>query len=81
MGTENVGQLLYSLVRMTRSWRLLEVGLGFTTPFLAQALKDAAQDFSDDIESFRNPKGKSLRLSELSLEYYRQSFGRHASRH
>ena len=74
MGTENVGQFLYSLVRMTRSWRLLEVGLGYTTPFLAQALKDAAQDFQDDIEIFKNPKGQVLRLSELSLEYYRQSF-------
>lgn len=75
MGTENVGEFLYSLVRMTRSWRLLEVGLGYTTPFLAQALKDAAQDFQDDIEKFKNPRGNALRLNELSLEYYRRSFG------
>ena len=29
-GTEEVGPLLYSLVRMTRPRRVLEVGLGFT---------------------------------------------------
>lgn len=74
MGTENVGPMLYTLVRMTRSWRLMEVGLGYTTPFLAQALKDTAQDFASDIDAMRNPAENRLRLSELSPNYYQQSY-------
>ncbi|MBK8975760.1 MAG: class I SAM-dependent methyltransferase [Planctomycetes bacterium] len=40
MGTENVAPLLYSLVRMLKPRSCLEVGLGYTTPFLARALCD-----------------------------------------
>lgn len=74
MGTENVGPMLYTLVRMTRSWRLMEVGLGYTTPFLAKALKDTAQEFASDIEAMRSPGENRLRLSELSPGYYQQSY-------
>jgi hypothetical protein len=74
MGTENVGPLLYTLARMTRSWRVMEVGLGYTTPFLAQALKDTAQDFASDIQAMRNPKDNRLRLGELMPEYYQQNY-------
>ncbi len=35
MGTEHVAPLLYTLARMTRPRSVLEVGLGYTTPFLA----------------------------------------------
>lgn len=47
-GTENVGPLLYALVRMTRPERLLEVGLGYTTPFILQALKDNLDEDAAD---------------------------------
>lgn len=40
MGTEEVGPLLYHLLRMTRPRRVLEVGMGFTTPFIAQAMAE-----------------------------------------
>lgn len=40
MGVENAGPLLYSLVRFTKSRRVVEVGAGYTTLFLLQALKD-----------------------------------------
>lgn len=40
MGVENAGPLLYSLVRFTKSRRIVEVGAGYTTLFLLQALKD-----------------------------------------
>lgn len=40
MGVENAGQLLYSLVRFTKSRKIVEVGAGYTTLFLLQALKD-----------------------------------------
>ena len=75
MGTENIGPLLYSLVRMTRSWRILEVGLGYTTPFLAQALLDTAREFEADTEILSNPDGNAARLGVLSTDYYLQSYG------
>jgi predicted O-methyltransferase YrrM len=44
MGTELMGPLLYSLIRSTRPVRLLEVGMGYTTPFILAALADNAAD-------------------------------------
>ena len=41
MGTENVGPFLASLIQMIRPERVLEVGMGYTTPFLAGALAQA----------------------------------------
>ncbi len=39
-GTENVGPLLYSLMRMVRPRGVLEVGAGYTTLCMLQALRD-----------------------------------------
>jgi predicted O-methyltransferase YrrM len=41
MGTEAVAPFLASLIRMTRPRRVLEVGMGYTTAFLAAALAEA----------------------------------------
>ena len=49
MGTEQAGLLLYSLIRMTRPRNVLEVGMGYTTPFLAMALHDNALETKADI--------------------------------
>ena len=40
MGVENAGPLLYSLVRFTKLRKIVEIGAGYTTLFLLQALKD-----------------------------------------
>jgi len=40
MGSETVAPLLYFLVRFTRPRKVLEVGTGYTTPFIARALAD-----------------------------------------
>ena len=45
MGTENVAPLLYSLARTTRARRILEIGAGYSTPFLLRALLDNLDDF------------------------------------
>jgi predicted O-methyltransferase YrrM len=45
MGSESVAPLLYTLVRFTRPRRVLEVGSGYTTAFIARALADNAADF------------------------------------
>lgn len=41
MGTENVGPFLASLMQLLRPERVLEVGMGYTTPFLAGSLAHA----------------------------------------
>jgi predicted O-methyltransferase YrrM len=43
MGTEVVAPLLANLVALTRPARVLEVGMGYTTPFLAAALADTSR--------------------------------------
>lgn len=52
MGTENAAWFLYSLARMLRPRRLLEIGLGYTTPFLLQALADNVGEADDDKSHF-----------------------------
>ena len=72
MGTENVAPFLYSLIRMTRSWRLMEVGLGYTTPFMAKALMDMAAEFEVDRKLLTTP-GRDERKGVLSVDYYRRN--------
>lgn len=50
MGTEHVAPLLYSLAGLLRPSSVLEVGGGYTTLFLAQALADAAAEAAQDAE-------------------------------
>jgi len=38
-GTENVGPFLQSLMALSRPTRILEVGIGYTTPFLVEGLE------------------------------------------
>ena len=47
MGTESVGPLLRSLVRMVRPNRILEIGAGYTTPFLLEGLEKNEGLFDD----------------------------------
>ena len=48
-GTENVGPLLRSLVRMVRPNRILEIGGGYTTPFLLEGLEKNEELFEDEV--------------------------------
>jgi len=47
MGTENVGPFLRTLVQMTRPQRILEIGAGYTTPFILDGLKANEEMFND----------------------------------
>lgn len=58
MGTEQMAPLLYSLVRFLRPQRILEIGLGYTTPFLIKGLEHNEQiqiDGNADMEYFEKP--------------------------
>lgn len=70
MGTEHVAPLLYSLIRMTRPRRLLEVGLGYTTPFMAQALRDNIEEFGADGHILHTPGENDERRLVLAADYY-----------
>jgi predicted O-methyltransferase YrrM len=50
MGAENLGPMLYNLVRFTKPARILEVGAGYTSAFLLQALRDNAVE----LETYRD---------------------------
>ena len=47
-GTELMAPLIYSLVRSTRPTHVVELGCGYTTLWLAQALRDAAKDAGEE---------------------------------
>jgi hypothetical protein len=74
MGTEHVAPLLYSLIRMTRPRTVLEVGLGHTTPFIAQALKDNVDEFESDRRLFEKPIENDERRLLLAPEHYQSDY-------
>lgn len=65
MGTEVMGPLLYQLVRFSRPRTVLEVGMGFTSPFLAQALAD---NHSDNLAELQSLASKTERLLERTAQ-------------
>jgi len=70
MGTEHVAPWLYSLVRLTRPRRVLEVGLGYTTPFLARALADTMAEVAADRATLAEPEPDDQRANLLSADWY-----------
>jgi hypothetical protein len=72
MGTENVGPLLRALVQMLRPNRVLEVGAGYTTPFLLEGLVNNKRIFHDnnlDLEYIAGHKyePKLVVIDDMSL--------------
>jgi hypothetical protein len=53
-GTELMGPLLHSLIRTTRPENVLEVGMGYTTPFILEALTRNHADFLVELEQLKN---------------------------
>ena len=70
MGTEQMAPLLYSLVRFVRPQNILEIGLGYTTPWLAKGLEDNEEihiDGNADMEYFGKPyKPKLICIDDMS---------------
>lgn len=66
MGTENMAPLLHSLISFSRPRHLLEVGAGYTTPFMAQALRDVMQSWQQEKQALGDPK--------LVEEYYAEGY-------
>jgi predicted O-methyltransferase YrrM len=64
MGTETVARMLETLVRFTRPARVLEVGMGYTTPFLAATLADLRDQAREESAALANKTGEFLAAGE-----------------
>jgi hypothetical protein len=51
MGTENVGPFLQSLIGLTRPKRVLEIGVGYTTPFLIEGIIKNSKFWVEEINA------------------------------
>ena len=71
LGTENVAGLLYSLVRLTRPRVALEIGMGYTTPWLLQALADNTAEYHADQRCLESD---SQRRRTLRSGYYHREY-------
>ena len=72
MGTENIGGFLRSMAHMLRPQRILEIGAGYTTPFLLEAIVNNRRVFDDgNLEEsyFKNFKfdPKLVVIDDMSL--------------
>lgn len=74
MGTENVGPLLYSLARILRPRTVLEVGLGYTTPFILQALMDDVEEFRADRKLLKDSGKSAQRASILLPQHFENEY-------
>lgn len=74
MGTENAAPLLYTLVRMLRPRAAMEVGLGYTTPFLLRALADARADWQRDLDVLQGRVPDAPRRATLRPDPFRAGY-------
>lgn len=77
LGTEHAAWLLYTIVRMTRPTRILEVGMGYTTPFLLRALADNVDEFAEDLHRLEARGEGDPRLEVLLPEYHEKPYQPH----
>jgi predicted O-methyltransferase YrrM len=70
MGTDATAPLLYWLIRTVRPRSVLEIGMGYTTPFLAQALYDNKTAFESERSLLSDPGAAQLQPLAYS-DYYR----------
>jgi hypothetical protein len=59
-GTERMAELLYFLIRFTRPRTVVEAGMGYTSPFIAKALRDNLNDWQNECKSLLNKTSKYL---------------------
>lgn len=69
MGTETMGPLLYSLICFSRPERVLEVGAGYTTPFILKALADTHVRHKEESAAISKES-----QTELVQAYYKKSY-------
>jgi predicted O-methyltransferase YrrM len=60
MGVENLGPMLYSFVRFTKKRRVVEIGAGYTSLWILQALKENDEEWERMRELQRSGKNRLL---------------------
>lgn len=76
MGTESIAELLYSLVRFTLPRRVLEIGSGYTTLFILQALADNVTAYHNNKRRLQlSARGQQDDFTALLIpDYYKSSY-------
>jgi len=75
MGAENMGPMLYALVRFTKPKRVLEVGAGYTSVFLLQGIEDNLAE----IETYARLRDRGIaRLGDIPWTRDDFDFNAHA---
>ena len=80
MGTENIGSFLRALVQMVRPNRILEIGAGYTTPFLLEAAVNNEKIYNDGnlkesyFENY-NYSPKLIVIDDMSLGELKKKIG------
>lgn len=69
MGVENLGPFLYSFLRMTKLRRVVEIGAGFTSLWILQALKDN----DDELRAVRSLQRRG-QCKLLNIDWTIQTF-------
>lgn len=73
MGTENVCYLLYSMIKMIKPNNVLEIGIGYTTPFILQAIRENINDFNRIDFNIKNGIFNYNSMKNLKLDYYQST--------
>lgn len=68
-GTEQLGPLLHSLVRFHRPEHVVELGFGYTTPFIAQGLADNAANVANE----RQPHNEQRKSQNLVDRWFKEN--------
>ena len=79
MGVENLGPLLYSLIRFTKKRRIVEIGAGYTSLWIIQALKDNDDEFKRIQQLSQQDKCRLLNIQWANPEVVNESFQSPAS--
>ena len=68
MGVENLGPYLYSLIRFTKKRRIVEIGAGYTSLWILQALKDNEDEMQRVRDLGRRGEAKLLDYPWVNAE-------------
>lgn len=79
MGVENLGPFLYSFLRMTKSRSVVEIGAGFTSLWILQALKDN-EDEMRAVRSLQRTGQCKLMNIDWTIHPFVEEFGQERSR-
>lgn len=74
MGTEQVAPLLYHLIRMLRPRSVMEIGLGYTTPFILRALADNVQAVTQERALLHSGDAQDERRNVLLPDFYHEPY-------